>query len=106
MLVWRIEHKESGIGPYREDDSRNVWKILNKDFSYHSDQDVRPAPIRDLDRYIEEDEYCGFHSKRAIFEWFEKEEVVALMKHNYRIKIYRPKEYVLGKSNKQIFFKK
>lgn len=105
MLVWRIEHKTTGLGPYRSPDAIDAYTIFNNP-SLHSDQTIWPAPYMDLDRYIKEDEFCGFPSKSDIFKWFTKEEVEILIKNNYRIRVYRPITHILGKSGKQVFFYK
>lgn len=105
MLVWRIEHKDTGLGPYRSPDAIDAYTIFDNPY-LHSDQNVWPAGYMDLGRYAEEEEFCGFPSKEAIFNWFTKEQVKTLIQYNYRIKVYRPKEYVIGKSNKQVFFHK
>ena len=97
--VFRVEN-EQGVGPYRSDNLCDG--ILN----HHNGSKKHPNPWHDplIHRYMEKDEFCGFESLDALFEWFSDEEIDALELQGYYM--VQTQGIVTAKGEKQLLFKK
>ena len=97
--VFRVENEE-GIGPYRNNN------LCNGLLNHHNDSENNPAPWRDpfIKRNMKENEFCGFESLDALFEWFSDEEIDALELQGYSI--FKTQGIVTVKGEKQLLFKK
>ena len=97
--VFRVENEE-GIGPYRNENI--CCGVLN----HHNSSEKHPNPWYDplIHRQMEEDEFCGFESLDALFEWFSDEEIDALELQGYHM--VQTQGIVTAKGEKQLLFKK
>jgi hypothetical protein len=72
MLVYRIEHPEDGLGPYRSVFS-NTNKLLNMN-AKHGVSSKHPVSCKDVYNKPSPDEnfigYCGFDCVFALKSWF------------------------------------
>ena len=108
--IYRIEHKDDGFGPYHNASNGlftaktrpGIFDIYNGRLVHQGKK--HPSLIEDegIQRMPEEDEVCGFASKRDIINWFTPFEIRGLIKLGYRIKIYYPSKVVYGR--KQYLF--
>lgn len=118
MLVYRVEHKEYGCGPYtirehinndwydKEYDEHPLAKIANR---HNSKPTVWPGPMRDNITFHAdwENHHFGFSSIWRLKIWFAG--FLKLMKrYDFVIAVYNvPNKYVeYGDSDKQIVFDK
>lgn len=104
MLVYRVEHPETGRGPY----THAAYKNVNCE-SYGIDglsSKKRPMPYSDGLGYDYEHpgHRFGFHDYRKLANWFSKEDKQNLAKHGFVCRVYSvPKKHVrLG--SKQLTF--
>lgn len=102
-IIYRVEHKETGIGPYR-----NHGHII-KNHMYmvwaHEDSE-HPSPSED-DLQIDSSYYFGFTSLMDLKRWF-KGWLTLLYKSGYKVVEYKcPANQVkVGVSKTQCIFKK
>lgn len=106
MIVYRLEHKTSGDGPYRHDYDRS-WRKGDHAF-------LKRTPIPQLD--ILEWEFIelgvakyrfGFKSLKQLSKWFLKTELKELKKRGFVIRKYEvDKEHVLFGSKQVAFLKR
>lgn len=82
MIIYRIEHEETGIGPYiatglSDEVSDMGWA--------HEDDDIHPTPNFDIgiEREIRDGERCGFSSLEQLHNWFTFEELDMLMMEGF-----------------------
>ena len=107
MLVYRVEHKKDGMGPYRSYEGGSfVRKMKDK----HNDSDYHKTPNSEFHRnksfYMEEDMYCGFNSIKSLKIWF-KGFRAAMRKNKYVLKVYKaPSKNILcvGSETGQVVF--
>lgn len=111
MRIYRVEHKDDELGPYRkwQDQLRSKPKRLgifsfHKRADCHGDINIYPTPLYDIDRLVEKEEICGFSTKKQLTDWFSIDELRYLIKNGYRIRIYETREYTEGR-RQTIFYK-
>lgn len=97
MKVYRIEN-EKGHGPYQV--SYQFWTNTK-----HFNSKKRPAVQDDFDNFTKEF-FCGFENMKQLGEWFSNKEIEKLETLGFSIKELNVSEYFIGKSGKQIIFKK
>lgn len=72
MLLYRVEHPESKLGPYVHGSRSN--KISEMVYQHNDDPDNHPSPRNDIGRFLREDgsdhERCAFTSRDQLVEWF------------------------------------
>lgn len=89
MLVYRIEHKKDGIGPYRSYEGGGFVRRMKDE---HNDSVYHKSPGCEFNTigksfFMEDDMYCGFSSIKHLKIWF-KGFRAAMRKNNYVLKIY------------------
>lgn len=102
MIVYRVEHKETGEGPYRG--LHNIKAI----YTAHND-DAHPTIWEDVWDSREVmvalidlgEALCGFRSLKDLRKWF-KGFLRLLKKHDFVIRAYETETYAVGK--KQVYF--
>lgn len=102
--ILRIEHKETGIGPYRSEKDNygtEVYKTLDK----HNYSSEHPGPSEE-GIFIWENNTLrfGFSSIYQLTHWFNDYERDVLKKHGYIIRRYKVRKYDECKSKKQCVF--
>mgnify|MGYP000958389055 CR=1 FL=1 len=114
MLVWRVECPK-GAGPFRRlaigqscvdfnatglSHIRNngSFPVMQIDWPYNATVDLYS---KEAEKYV-----CGCPDKESLLEWFPKDSLKKLIGLGYRVRVYRPKEYIIGTSGIQVFFKK
>jgi len=104
MIVYRVEHKETGKGPYRGLHGINAIYTAHNDDAHptiwEDIWDSRETMIALVDLY-DVDSLCGFRSLRDLRKWF-KGFLRLLKKHNFVIRAYETETYAVGK--KQVYF--
>lgn len=76
MLVWRMEHSESGFGPFQEDVFDEMERLTKRLYGWsHNDGPGRhPTPASDHGfRSYWAFNYCGCRSAGQLRTWFPKE---------------------------------
>lgn len=102
MIVYRVEHKETGKGPYRGLQSVNAICTAHCASSHPTlweeiwDSRELMVTLADYETGL-----CGFRSLRDLRKWF-KGFLRLLKKHNFVIRAYETETYAVGK--KQVFF--
>lgn len=109
MLVWRVEHRDKGHGPYRPDPcAEKLVEFVNRMCEKHDGDDERVTPYRDpLLRNTPYDPSLvfGFRTLRELKWWFDGF-LEDLKAHDYVIRRYRvPGEYVIVGSRQLIFLR-
>lgn len=119
MLIWRVEHKETGMGPYQscyDGEYENYDGEYEKHFDNftnhlgctHSD-DNHPSVVRDIHERSafkhNSTYYCGFESYESYCAWFNKFFSI-LDLHGYHLCIYSIDEEYVQFGWKQVAFDK
>lgn len=112
MKIYRVEHKESGLGPYRHRVNDQRWIELDWDrYNRCCSANHCPAPhhesrniksIFDGGRY--KDWYFGFQSVDQIKKWFGRKVLRALKRDNFVIAVYEIDEEHIESSEFQSTF--
>lgn len=109
MLVWRVEHRDGGHGPYRPEPlSDSLVKFVDKLCEKHDSDPERITPFHDpVLRYVPYDIglVFGFRTLRELKWWFEgfHEDLKA---HGYVVRRYSVrKEFVTVGTRQLTFFK-
>ncbi len=102
QTVCRVEHQDSGIGPYNSDNrTREIRELMSQHYC-----GIHPAPYEDegIDRCIDETiEFCGFKSMQQLRQWFTVEELTTLEHGDFHIvKHYGARVTAIGKA--QVLF--
>lgn len=118
LFVLRIEHPETGTGPY----SYEVYNLLDEaDFellegiiAWHNEETGHPG-MRDMSPVFEEQDtyygvelwefHSGFESKEQARRWFQREDLETLMDLGFHLRAYETKGAVL-KDGVQVAFRK
>lgn len=101
MLVYRIEHRETGIGPYHSSQKQPGLRQWNKEY------ETMPPPRADFDglhimkrwhRFAHPDLIViQTHYRKRIIKWLDKK--------GYLLVVYKLyKDYIVSKSGKQVVF--
>ena len=108
ITVYRVEHKEDGIGPYRHNKGSDFYHQINRD---HGDEN-HPADWEDgfFEKEINHPlsnrhHKFGFLSMGDVKEWFDGY-LPSLRKHGFVVKKYTTprKNVIVGNSGKQVIF--
>ena len=101
MLVYRIEHRENGIGPYHSSQKQPGLRQWNKEY------ETMPPPWADFDglhimkrwhRFAHPDlTVIQGHYRKRIIKWLDKKGYLLVT-----YKLY--KDYIVSKSGKQVVF--
>ena len=99
MLVYRIEHRETGIGPYHSSQKQPGLRQWNKEY------ETMPPPwsdgikkITDYHRFAHPDlTVIQTHYRKRIIKWLDKKGYLLVT-----YKLY--KDYIVSKSGKQVVF--
>lgn len=100
MLVYRVEHVSSGIGPYNH--TYDFWWFTQ-------DHCALPAPINDgirvetIHKWDSSDKRHGFESIAKLRSWFSHAELIRLSNLGFHVVIYDTAEYLVG--FRQVVFK-
>lgn len=99
MLVFRVEHKQTGIGPYH-----NETSSLSEMRQAHSDEE-HPSWRSDL-RLVDANYYAGFSNPNELIYWFWGF-FSDLTNQGFHVAIYEvnPENVEIGLSEKQLAFK-
>lgn len=83
IKVYRVEHKETGEGPYR------AWDNTQPELAmcYAHAELGHPPPTHDGIETMERTDYCGFASREALDKWFHGWKT-KLHKWGYHITVY------------------
>lgn len=101
--VYRVEHKDTGDGPYNSGDSSHY--TINGLHPTHSNSDDHPGVQVDVWEFVSGVHYCGFSTLDQAHEWF-KGFKQKLRRHGYVINVYEAPAtgLYLGISGKQLVF--
>lgn len=97
MLVYRMEHKTLGIGPFRamehssklSDDERIAFVKFDTEWGCTSDSPNHPVPMTDGIQYFRWTQVGGCYSFDGIFHWFDIGECFTYLKRaNCIIRVY------------------
>lgn len=99
MLVYRIEHRETGIGPYHSSQKQPGLRQCNKEY------ETMPPPwadglskVKDYHRFAHPDLIViQTHYRKRIIKWLDKKGYLLVT-----YKLY--KDYIVSKSGKQVVF--
>ena len=101
MLVYRIEHRETGIGPYHSSQKQPGLRQWNKEY------ETMPTPGADFDKLHINGKWHRFahpdliviqtHYRKRIIKWLDKKGYLLVT-----YKLY--KDYIVSKSGKQVVF--
>lgn len=96
--VYRVEHYDSGKGPYSAD--------FNWTDCWHDAENGHPVPRLDgLESFPQS--YCfGFETHEQLREWFSWSERARLGHNGYVISVYSVSSRMIRKGSKQIVFNK
>lgn len=98
MIVYRIEHPEDGMGPYK-----GLNECVNWQETPHDESARTPVPVYDFDDkywpYIM-NEYLifGFKSIRQLANWFTKTELETIFSYGYTIVTFESNNVIEGKN--------
>ena len=97
--VYRVEHHDSGGGPYRAVDFS--WED-----SWHCAENGHPLPKFDGLESFPPSYFFGFETYEQLREWFSYSERARLGRHGYVISVYSVSSRMIRKGSKQIVFNK
>lgn len=108
MIVYRVEHKKDGNGPYVERDDVSLDSALNYFMKVTTKPNRHPLPYYDgicTDKVTQE-HFCGFESEEALKAWFSEKWLKFLYSYDFTVYQYKvlKKKVLFGK--KQLMFKK
>ena len=90
MIVWRMEHKETGIGPYQGSADHCIGRM----WSDHTDRENHPTPSDEIGMRAWQGSgawagefYYGCATRAQLFEWF-KGYLLGLWAAGYRPRAY------------------
>lgn len=105
MLVYRVEHKKTGTGPYVSGmlppQSQGIARELN---SAHSGCSMHPVVTWEIEHF-NRDMYCGFSCIEKLLQWF-RGYTPRLGVHGFVIRVYEAKTVFFAPSGLQIAFRK
>lgn len=107
MLIYRIEHKESGKGPYTSYGWNNKPVVVNQMFRHHNrDLDNKPCAWQDIDGWNSSVMFCACESLEQLEEWFDGYFDDMLRIRKLRLRVYEVNEHFIyrGRSRKQLGF--
>jgi hypothetical protein len=106
MIVWRVEDRK-GEGPYGDFRDSRRQKLQEALVLCHGYSTDHPSPLDDeLGEYLSANKFkpvFGFKSKEDAIKWFAGF-WQDLHKLGFRLKTFEAKDYLVGKSNKQLVF--
>lgn len=98
MLVYRLEHRETRLGPYNpgwaapDADREALADAMNSLGMYEridGDEDPHPTPKADgIDEFTEHVHFSAFASTKALLDWFGPRSVPAFARANYIVARY------------------
>ncbi len=112
MLVYRIEHPDTGMGPYSRYEGDNSMNELGQELcDTHAVSSEHPSPWDDgLQAFFLKhcsgskcNAFFGCADPESLYTWF-KPFWTRLMQLGYQMEVYRVKQYKVSKSGKQIAF--
>ncbi len=111
MYIYRLEHPDTGMGPYSQQDGTPDMRALGSLLiQAHSRSGLHPSPWDDgLEDFFYKNQksksnaYFGCSSVSDLYKWFE-EFWPWLMELGYQVEIYRAKDFQVSDSKKQIAF--
>lgn len=78
MKVYRVEHPNTGWGPYccpfdMDDDTdyHAFWNVRWGAMAHHDNSCTHPSPYESMQYVMKEYDRCGFHSLDALLSWFD-----------------------------------
>ncbi len=110
MLVYRVEHKKTGTGPYVScklpQEARYIASQLNSAHSCSSDHPVVVWDMIDGGEFkFQRNMYCGFPSIERLLKWFGGF-TPQLGRHGFVIRVYEANSVFFTASGLQIAFRK
>lgn len=106
MIIYRVEHKDTGLGPYNHSWDEENAELEDKLQTEHSNLS-HPSMYEDFDiDMISRDHYFGFPSLTSLAEWFEGGWIGILIECGFIIREYNVDNVLMGKSGRQVMFKK
>lgn len=106
MLVYRIEHKETGTGPFRSEGMDNVASLWGQAYWDASDS-MHPIPLDDGLKDFVGTHVFGLPTFDMVFHWFERI-WNRLRFRDFVLRVYDVNESdsMVGKSGTQVAFRK
>ena len=103
MKIYRVEHFETGYGPFKEDLSQLTGELYKT--IINNVQDTHPTPYDD-GMWCEDEEFCGCLSYNQLLHWFHEDDLIEVLEHGYAICEYDVplNELKVGKSKTQVLF--
>jgi len=108
--IYRIENIETGNGPYNLPDTTDFFDVfINSDCILQEMADkhdtIKPVPLHDFDIRINEDYFFACRNMTSLKRWFGKY-FDYLLNETYEFAVfeYVVKEFIEGKSKKQVAF--
>lgn len=106
MLVYRVEHKKTGTGPYVScslpHEAQPMARTLN---SAHGGSIRHPVISWQESISFTRDMYCGFTCMEKLLQWF-GEFTPKLGRYGFVIRVYETKSVFFTRSGLQIAFRK
>jgi len=71
MILWRVQHKKTGHGPYRHWMAEEAPELIHEMIQHHNrDPKCHPSPYNDGITEYADNMRCAFVSEADLREWF------------------------------------
>jgi hypothetical protein len=100
VYIYRIEHKETGKGPFRSSGP----KLDNFNKGYPRGKG-HPTPYHDIGRFIQMDEACACQSLEQLRLWFTENDEQRFKKHGYQCLRLRTDKRTVAIGKWQVLYK-
>lgn len=104
--IVRVEHSETGVGPYRDNYHGTKAAIyLNDMVNRHCKPSKHPSPHDDtgINRSPKSGEFCGFKDLKQLHQWFTDDEIIIMESFGYKITTIENVEIIV-EGEKQILY--
>lgn len=109
MIIYRIEHKTSDVGPYWGANSVTN-DLRQQDMGIAHTDEQHPSMSRDIDdskvigsRY---DYNCGFNSVQQLVDWFDQIWLEIMQNNDYVVKVFDIDDQYVIEGKYQTFFRR
>lgn len=107
MLVYRVEHRDGGFGPYHIESARisdQDDELRRRAVANHEVDEERPRPFQDGLIRIMAEEFCCFASLETLGEWFDGDSLDLLYRAGYGVFSFEVDEQFVRHGKRQALF--